>query len=76
MKKVYYLSLLIIMCLLSGCFDYNELRVLHSRNKEFLFEYNDRIDDERCAIRFCTSWATREETVERLVEVVKSFAGN
>ena len=42
-------------------------------NREFLFEYNDRIDDNRCAIRFCTSWATTKENVERLIEVVKAI---
>jgi len=42
-------------------------------NREFLFEYNDRIDDNRYAIRFCTSWATKEEDVEQLIEAVKSM---
>jgi len=42
-------------------------------NREFLFEYNDRIDDNRYAIRFCTSWATNEEDVEQLIEAVKSM---
>lgn len=42
-------------------------------NKEFLFEYSDKIDDNRTAIRFCTSWATKEENVDRLIEVVKAI---
>ena len=41
--------------------------------KEFLFEYNDKIDENRTAIRFCTSWATKEEAIERLIAAVKSF---
>ena len=41
--------------------------------REFLFEYNEKIDDNRCAVRFCTSWATKEEDVERLIEAVKSI---
>ena len=46
---------------------------IEALNREFLFEYNDRIDDNRYAIRFCTSWATKEENVQKLVETVKSF---
>ncbi len=42
-------------------------------DREFLFEYNDKIDDNRFAIRFCTSWATKEEDVERLIEVVRAI---
>ena len=42
-------------------------------NKEFLFEYSDKIDENRTAIRFCTSWATKEEDVEQLIEAVKSM---
>lgn len=42
-------------------------------NKEFLFEYSDKIDENRTAIRFCTSWATKEENVDRLIEVVKAI---
>lgn len=42
-------------------------------NREFLFEYNDKIDNNRTAIRFCTSWATKDEDVERLIEAVKAM---
>lgn len=42
-------------------------------SKEFLFEYNDKIDANRTAIRFCTSWATKEEAVDRLIAAVKAF---
>lgn len=42
-------------------------------NKEFLFEYSDKIDDNRTAIRFCTSWATKKENVDRLIEVVEEL---
>lgn len=42
-------------------------------SKEFLFEYNDKVDENCTAIRFCTSWATKEEAVERLIAAVKGF---
>ncbi len=41
-------------------------------NREFLFEYNGKTGDNKYAIRFCTSWATREEDVEHLIDVVKA----
>ena len=46
---------------------------IEALNREFLFEYNDRIDENRCAIRFCTSWATKETDVQKLVETVRNL---
>lgn len=40
--------------------------------QKFLFEYNGKTGENRYAIRFCTSWATREEDVEQLINAVKS----
>ena len=39
--------------------------------QEFLFENNGKTEENKYAIRFCTSWATKEEAVERLLEVVR-----
>lgn len=39
-------------------------------SREFLFEYNGRAEN-KYVIRFCTSWATKEEDVEHLIETVK-----
>lgn len=50
-------------------FTKEEIAVLE---QEFLFEYNDKIEDNKYAIRFCTSWATREEDVERLIKVIQA----
>lgn len=50
-------------------FTKEEIAVL---DREFLFEYNGKIEDNKYAIRFCTSWATREEDVEHLIDVVKT----
>ena len=41
--------------------------------ENFLFERSDHIDEETCAIRFCTSWATKEEAVEQLIAEVKNL---
>lgn len=36
--------------------------------RKYGFSYQQRMDDGYCAVRFCTSWATREENVKSLVE--------
>lgn len=41
-------------------------------DRNFLFEYNDKIDDNKYAIRFCTSWATKEEDVDNLLGAIKT----
>ena len=41
--------------------------------RKFLFERNGKVDDTHTAIRFCTSWATKEEDVETLVQEVKNI---
>ncbi len=41
-------------------------------NREFLFEYHGKIEENKYAIRFCTSWATRKEDVDHLIDVVKT----
>ena len=39
--------------------------------KNYTFIEMDRVDDDRCACRFCTSWATKEENVEALCAELK-----
>lgn len=41
-------------------------------SEKYSFEYWRRVDERRSAIRFCTSWATKEEDVLRLVEDIKA----
>ena len=38
---------------------------------KYAFELWARIDDNRAAVRFCTSWATQEEDVQALVEDIQ-----
>lgn len=40
-------------------------------SEKYAFEYWTKIDDERGAVRFCTSWATREDDVEELVRDIR-----
>ena len=41
--------------------------------REFLFEHNGKTEDNKNVIRFCTSWATKEENVEHLLKTVKAM---
>ena len=36
--------------------------------KDFVLEYQERIDETHSAVRICTSWATKEEDVDRLID--------
>lgn len=37
-------------------------------SKEFLFDYWCRMDEEHVAVRICTSWGTKSENVDKLIE--------
>ena len=41
--------------------------------QDFSFEFIARVDENHSAIRFVTSWATRPEDVETLLEAVRSL---
>jgi threonine aldolase len=40
--------------------------VLEQLGMEFTFSEQERIDDTHRAVRFCTSWATKQENVDAL----------
>ena len=46
---------------------------LETLRKDFEFSCSGRIDASRSAVRFCTSWATREEDVDRLIEAIRAL---
>ena len=41
--------------------------------KDFGYTFWKRIDSERVAIRFCTSWATKTENVDKLVDFIATL---
>lgn len=41
-------------------------RVRAELGKKYTFIEMDKVDEDRCACRFCTSWATKEENVDAL----------
>lgn len=44
---------------------------IEALSKVCLFERNEQISATECAIRFCTSWATKEESVDEILALVK-----
>lgn len=42
-------------------------------SERFGFCYDSRIDESHSAVRFCTSWATKEENVEALVKALREL---
>ena len=49
-------------------------KLLVRLSEEFSFTEQQRIDDSHRAVRFCTSWATTEENVDRLCKAIKAFS--
>ncbi|HJA91629.1 MAG TPA: low specificity L-threonine aldolase [Candidatus Eisenbergiella merdipullorum] len=41
---------------------------------DYGFSYQERVDKTHSAVRFCTSWATKEENVDRLIADLKRLA--
>ena len=41
--------------------------------QDFAFESWGELDDGRTAVRFCTSWATRDEDVQALVGAIAAL---
>ena len=46
---------------------------LEELSKTFLFSVWQQIDDTHTAVRICTSWATKHENVDRLIEDIKQL---
>jgi threonine aldolase len=40
---------------------------------KYSFQFWERVDENSAAVRFCTSWATKEEQVSELLEDIKSL---
>lgn len=41
--------------------------LIEKLGKKYSFSFWQRVDESRSAVRFCTSWATREESVDALI---------
>lgn len=49
-------------------------KVLTQLEKRFSFTYQTRVDTERSAVRFCTSWATTQENVDALCKELRKLS--
>ena len=47
---------------------------LEALARDYAFAYWARVDESHSAARFCTSWATREEDVDRLIADLRRLA--
>ena len=48
--------------------------VVEALRKEFCFNVQQKVDDAHTAVRFCTSWATRQENVDALCEKLRALS--
>ncbi len=49
-----------------------EDRQIEALSKEFSMCFFERVDENHCVMRICTSWATKEENVDALIEALKT----
>ena len=42
-------------------------------SEQFEYSYDQRIDATHSCVRFCTSWATKEENVDALIRCVEKL---
>jgi len=47
--------------------------VLEQLSKEFTFSEQERVDESHRAVRFCTSWATKQADVDALCDALKKL---
>ena len=47
--------------------------VLEELRKKYSFEFNGKMDAKHSAVRFCTSWATKEENIDALLSDIKAL---
>lgn len=46
--------------------------LLKKMEEQFVYEFQEKMDEENSAVRFVTSWATTKESVEALDEFLKT----
>lgn len=47
--------------------------VLEKLSEKYVFSYQERYDETSSVVRICTSWATKEENVDKLIEDIISL---
>lgn len=49
--------------------------LLEKLSDEFTYTLQEIVDEDNKAVRFCTSWATTQESVDKLCQALKAFSG-
>ena len=47
--------------------------ILEELKEKYSYTFQERMDETHCAVRFCTSWATKEEHVEMLLADIRAL---
>lgn len=47
--------------------------LLEKLGENFQYSYERRVDEQHSAVRFCTSWATKDENVEALIQAIDAL---
>lgn len=47
--------------------------VLKKLSEKYSFSFWEKMDEDHSAVRVCTSWATKEENIDALIEDLKKF---
>lgn len=50
--------------------------LLEKLSQKYSYSFWEKMDDTHSAVRFCTSWATKEENVASLIEDLKKYSDN
>lgn len=48
--------------------------LLDKLREKYSFSYDHQVDEKNSAIRFCTSWATKEDAVDQLIKDIQAFS--
>ncbi|MBQ6876308.1 MAG: low specificity L-threonine aldolase, partial [Lachnospiraceae bacterium] len=46
---------------------------MNTLGAEFAYTLWEKVDEDRSAVRFCTSWATKEADVEKLIDAIRTL---
>lgn len=50
-----------------------EDRLIDALSRSFVLSFTERVDDKHSIMRICTSWATKEEYVDQLIEALEKY---
>ena len=60
------------LAILNDVFDFPD-EDLQKLSENFGYCYDHQYDEKRSVVRFCTSWATKEENIKALIKTLESL---